>query len=145
MNWGYKILTVIILFVVAMISMVFIAMKQSNDLIEENYYEKELAYQSQIEAGRRLDKLQTGMLLQNTAGNIILNLPAGSYEQGVTGSIEFLRKDDATKDVHLKLQPDTGGQQLIEKKLFDTGSYQVRIKWQHNATDYYQQEDLMIQ
>lgn len=144
MNWGYKILTVIILFIVAMMSMVFIAMKQSNDLIEENYYNKELAYQSQIDAGRRLDKLHSGKLLQNTAESITLSLPANSYEQGVTGTIEFLRKEDATKDVNMKLQPDANGKQLIEKKFFTTGSYLVRIKWQHNASEYFQQEDLMI-
>lgn len=144
MNWGYKILTVIILFIVVMLTMVFIAMKQDNDLIEDNYYEKELAYQSQIDAGRRLDWLHSGKLLHPTANNILLQLPTGSYENGVNGSIEFLRIDDAAKDIRIKLEPDNDGKQIISRESFSTGTYQVRIKWKHASEEFYQQEDMLL-
>lgn len=144
MNWGYKILIVIIIFLAAMLTMVFIAMKQDNDLIEENYYEKELGYQSQINAGRRLDLIYKGNLLHPASHNILLQLPTGSYENGVSGSIEFLRIDDAAKDIRIKLQPGTDGKQVMANESFSPGTYQVRIKWIHASEEYYQQEDMIL-
>ena len=48
MNWGYKILFVIILFVVGMVGMVIVAFKQSNEMLDTNYYERELQYPKQF-------------------------------------------------------------------------------------------------
>ena len=47
-NWGHGILIAIILFLAGIGAMVFISMKQNNsiELIEDNYYEKELVFQA---------------------------------------------------------------------------------------------------
>ncbi len=144
MNWGYKILIVICLFLVAMIGMLFIAMRQNNDLIEDNYYEKELAFQKQIDAAKRLDSLYTGMLLKVSATKISLQLPIGTFEKTISGTIEFLRKDDAKKDIKFMLQVNEIGSTIFPIQSFSTGSYQVRIRWENDALSYYQQEDLMM-
>ncbi len=144
MNWGYKILTAICIFLVAMIGMVFIAMRQDNDLIEENYYEKELAFQAQIDAAKRLDAVDDGKFLKLSTNNIMLQLPMGTFEQNVSGKIEFLRRDDARKDAKFDLHVNENGSEFFPIQLFSMGSYQVRISWENDALLYFQQEDLMI-
>ncbi len=54
MNWGHKITIVIVVFLVAMVSMVIVAYRQTNDMIDENYYTKELEYQKAGEDERSL-------------------------------------------------------------------------------------------
>ena len=45
MNWGHKILIVYATFIIAMLGMVYVASKQTNEMQDENYYVKELKYQ----------------------------------------------------------------------------------------------------
>ena len=45
MNWGNKITLVFIGFVILVITMVIFSMKQEFHMVEENYYEEEIAYQ----------------------------------------------------------------------------------------------------
>jgi hypothetical protein len=52
MNWGHKIAIVIAAFVIGMLSMVYFASQQTNEMIDDNYYQKELAYQDIINAKR---------------------------------------------------------------------------------------------
>ena len=48
MNWGKGITLVIILFIITMLGMVYVASKQTNEMVEANYYDKELKYQNLI-------------------------------------------------------------------------------------------------
>jgi hypothetical protein len=144
MNWGYKILLTIIAFIIITLAMVFVAMKQQNDLIEENYYEKELAYQSLIDASRNLDKLQQADLLFIDKNIIKLKLPVGSFENLTEGSIEILRRDDASKDVILALTPDSSGNQSIPIKFFAKGGYTARIRWSNNGQLFYEEQNIFI-
>ena len=69
MNWGYKILFVIILFVVGMVGMVIVAFKQSNEMLDTNYYERELQYQQLIDASARLNQItKAEILVENENG-----------------------------------------------------------------------------
>ena len=54
MSWGYRVLIILGIFLVGMISMVIVATKQTNEMIDSDYYEKELAYQQVIDARKRL-------------------------------------------------------------------------------------------
>lgn len=144
MNWGYKILITICIFIVAMIGMVVIAMRQDNDLIDDNYYEKELAFQTQIDAGKRLDTVYNGMLLKVLSNQVTLQLPVGIFEKIKSGKIEFLKRDDAKKDIAFDLLVNEKGSTVFPIQSFSRGSYQVRISWENDALWYFQQEVLII-
>ena len=45
MNWGYKILTVYIIFIAGILFLVFKSSNQNQDLVTKDYYEQELKYQ----------------------------------------------------------------------------------------------------
>ena len=57
MNWGYKLIVVIAVFLIAMLAMVGVAYKQSNEMVESNYYDKEINYQSLINAASNFLKM----------------------------------------------------------------------------------------
>ena len=85
MNWGYKILIVIIAFIVAMMSMVFVAFRQTNDMLDENYYEKEMNYQSLINAAQNLNVVTDSTLINQNDSFVIVNIPKiliSNFEQG---------------------------------------------------------------
>jgi hypothetical protein len=62
MSWGYKILIVYILFIGMILGMVYVASRQTNEMQDDNYYAKELVYQSVIDGKNNLNALTEKLL-----------------------------------------------------------------------------------
>jgi hypothetical protein len=144
MNWGYKITLVIVLFLAGMAFMVSIAMKQKNEMVDDQYYVKELHHQEQIDAATNLNAVSEKLRIKDSAGFIQLSLPPSLLACNMTGEIEFLRPSDQTKDRVLPLQLDSLGLQLIPKTNFIKGLYRVRIAWESEAKPYFSEQTLFI-
>ena len=56
-NWGYKILIVYLAFAGGILYMVYLTTLQNRDLVSENYYEEELAYQKVIDKSAKTAQL----------------------------------------------------------------------------------------
>lgn len=145
MNWGHKITLVIVVFIISMLAMVFVAFKQTNEMMDTNYYEKELKYQSLIDAAHNLNAVSNEALLTQTGEGLRLSIPpalAGNFENG---SIEFLRNNDEKKDITLSFKPDAQGLFLIPPSRVSPGSYKVRIKWDSDKKAYYREQNIVIE
>lgn len=146
MNWGYKILLVIIAFIVGMLSMVYIASKQTNEMIDKDYYEKELKYQNLINAAQNLNNLNVKkdsiLFVENKM--LKLKLPTNTFENFKSGNLELLRLDDIKKDKNIELNPINGNQDISMNELF-TGNYKIRLFWENASTQYYIEKTLFIQ
>lgn len=144
MNWGYKILIGFSTFVVGMLCMVGVAMKQSNEMIDENYYEKELKYQDKIDASKNLSAVAEKLSITNSDDAIVLQLPLATIGSNTTGTIECIRAAAQNKDVKIRLQVDATGRQVLPKTLFVNGVYQLRLDWVTNGTPYFHQQVLTV-
>lgn len=144
MNWGYKITIVIILFLAGMFYMVYVAMQQTNDTLDDRYYEREKKYQELIDAQNRLNAVTNERLISQNDTQIIIRIPP-SVSQGLkNGSISWLRYDDKKKDKEWKLSPDSNGIQWMDKSQLDKGMYKVRIRWEHNNQLYFNETDFFV-
>lgn len=144
MNWGYKILVVIIVFVVGMMTMVYISMQQTNDMLDENYYVQEKKYQSLIDAQAALKKIQTTPLLEQDEQVVKIQMPASSYENAKDASIQFLKPDNQKLDVEMAFEPNDSGQYSISKSQLVKGVYKVRVKWSNEGTLYYSDDNFYV-
>lgn len=144
MNWGYKILVVMLLFIAGMGTMVSIAMKQKNEMIDEHYYVKELQHQGQIDAENNLNSLNEQLSITDEGDAIKLIVPSASNGSISEGSVNFLRSSDQSKDRHFVLKPNSLGVQRIPKSNFVKGQYKVRISWKNNATPYYYEQSVFV-
>ena len=144
MNWGHKILLVIIAFVLIMFGMVYIAFQQNNELIDNNYYEKEVKYQLLIDASRRLNDESNQKIFTQNESIISIKLPINLVQKFNNGKIEFLKNDDQSKDIRISFMPDSLGAFNIEKSKFGKGSYTARVEWYNDKTMYYRTEKLIL-
>lgn len=144
MNWGNKILIGFGTFVIGICTMVYIAMKQTNEMVDDNYYEKELQYQGKIDASKNLSALAEKLMVIDSAEFIKIKFPAASINNNPVGHIECLRSSEQKKDVNVKLDIDATGVQLLPKSKFINGIYQLRIDWINNGTNYFHQQVLTI-
>jgi hypothetical protein len=145
MNWGYKITLVIILFIVAMVSMVAIAFKQTNDMVDTNYYDKEINYQSLIDAANNLNKVCNDTLLRQDINHVTLQIPRPLLSGFGKGRLEFLKTDDKAKDRIIPFTPDSNGLFVIDKTENFTGIYKARIQWNSESKMYYREQDILLQ
>ena len=145
MNWGHKITIVIIVFLVGMLGMVFIALRQNNEMIDDEYYKKELAYQQVIDAKKNLLKISENNIVNQNAREVIFILPVGTFEKFEEGHIELLRPDNQLKDVHMTMQFVGRDKYVIPKTDLLSGAYKARISWKNNGTPYYKEETVYVQ
>lgn len=140
MNWGYKILTVILVFITAMATMVTIAMRQKNELMEDQYYVRELKHQNIIDAGKNLASLPGKVMLSITADAVRVQLPWNAIQAITESSVVFIRLSDQSKDLSFPLAPDTNGVQDLPVRYFSKGFYKVRFSWSSNNIPYYSEQ-----
>ena len=145
MNWGHKLTVVIGIFILAMLSMVYLAFQQTNDMVDTNYYDKELKYQLKIDAAQNLNAASTEVLVTQFEKNVKILLPKNLTKNFANGKLEFLKSDDKKRDLNLSFQPDTAGQFIIDGKRFVRGLYKVRVQWESEDKSYYREQDLMLE
>src|SRR5690348_4914408 len=104
LNWGHGILGVILLFIACMSGMVYLASKQTNEMVDDHYYQKELAFQGVIDAGKNLQQLSAKSIVKQVEDKIVIQFPIGSYENLESGSIELLRNASSQKDMLYKIE-----------------------------------------
>lgn len=145
MNWGHKILIVILLFLAGMLGMVFYASQQDNEMIDDHYYQKELEYQSVIDAKTNLLRISDHKIVQQDLDEVKIILPVGTFEKLEKGTIELLRTNDQSRDVVLPIEPTGFSHHLIEKSSLIRGMYKARIRWVNDGIPYYAEETLFVQ
>lgn len=145
MNWGHKITIVISVFIISMLGMVYVASKQTNEMMDEKYYEKELAYQGVIDAKNNLASYTNSSIVSQNDSTIALSIPLQAVENYSNGTIDFLRIENKAKDIHLVLKTDSKGVQIINKKYFMKGWYKMRVRWQANGKEFFSEENFNVQ
>ncbi|HTR32203.1 MAG TPA: FixH family protein [Puia sp.] len=143
MSWGNKILLVFILFAGMISYMVYRCMKLPVDLVSDQYYKDELAYQQVIDGMKRANAL-SGRVAWMPAGNgsLTLTMPAGMQGKGLRGNIVFYCASDAARDRTMALALDDRGQQTIPPGAVLPGHYQIKVGWVAGNLNYYSEQDL---
>lgn len=143
MSWGYKVSIITFCFVCFMTCMVIAAFRQSFDLVTDDYYGKELKFQSQIDKQVNQEQLKGSIELKQDNESLHLIFPAEFSGLSITGDLLLFRPSDASKDVTLNLK--TNGEPLhLSKKKLSSGLYQVQVDYNVAEKSYYFEKDVMI-
>ncbi len=145
MNWGKKIAIVYLSFVGFMGFLVWKCLQQDDiHLVSQDYYQKELAYQDNIDQMNNTNQLSTQLEFDYLPENQIVKLTFPKESIGATGKINFYRPADARKDFALNLGiADTESQSIPVAKL-DRGLWVVKVSWNKDGKDYYKEEKMTL-
>lgn len=138
MNWGNKITLVFIGFVILIVSMVIFSMKQEFHMVEENYYEEEIAYQGKMEEirnGRDWEGIVSVNQVDNTLALIF------EEAEKVKGEIQFYRPADADLDFFVPISEEVN----IPIEKFKAGNWKVSFIWEAEGKKYFKEEQIFIQ
>ena len=134
-SWGTGIVIAIALFIGFIMTMVI---KMSTDpradheMVTDNYYAKELAYQEVIDAKKNASEVEVHY--ETTEAGLLLIL-THTPETLKDVMVELYRADNQKLDIRLPLE-QTGNQILVEKRLLVPGKYNLSIEYSHEGERY---------
>ncbi|MCB0508135.1 MAG: FixH family protein [Chitinophagales bacterium] len=144
MNWGHKLLIGFLAFVFMIIGMVYVAMQQNIEMQDDNYYSKELAYQTVIDGKNNLKAMHDEVQINVNDTFVEISIPEAAATSVENGKIRFLRPSDATKDVLLPLELDEQNTQKIPIQKFIKGTYSLQLSWTSKNLPYYFERSVYI-
>lgn len=145
MNWGNKLLISFAVFASMMSYLVYRAMNVNFELVEKEYYKKELRYQQVIDASNNSKLLSAAPVFEQTDKGLYLTLPQELKNKTITGDIWFYCAYDSKNDKKLPLQVNADGIQFFEKGSLAPAHYTVKINFESAGDRYYSEKNISIQ
>lgn len=134
LNWGHYIAIALGCFMIFILSLLFSAGDSGHAMVTEDYYEKELTFQNEIDAEKRGNALAEKPELVSQANGMILSFPEDIKD--VKGEIYFMRNNDETQDIRLPLKLDGKNKMLIPSVKLNDGEYDLFLKWEKDNQEY---------
>lgn len=137
-KWGVGVFSLYGSFVFFILILVMFVSIQKFDFVEDNYYQKELVYQEQIDRIARTNNLEGKISVEFLANleKIQINFPVAISNE-ITGTIKFFRPSNSNLDFELPIQLDSLMTQEVDAEKVVRGYWQIKINWSSDSIDYY--------
>lgn len=141
MNWGHGLTILFVSFVLFMVSLVVICMRQDNiHLVTQNYYEEEIKYQQQIDKMANAEGLGREIFSYHTQDRTVdLNLPVGAM-----GTLHLFRPSDARLDQKFQVEMRPGNSLSFDLGHLQQGYWKMMLTWKEGDKEYYLEEKITI-
>lgn len=139
MNWGTRIAIFYGSFVVFMLGLVVFAFQQDFDLVSDDYYEQEIAYQGRIDQMNNAQEDGQKVTIKKAGENYQLTFS----EMAEDVKIHFFRPSDDTQDFKLEEAVIESLMSVSADRLIK-GKYLVKVEWKANGKTYFQEQDLFV-
>ncbi len=143
-NWGTGIFISIVIFMIITVILTIIFMNQRVDLVTNNYYEKTLTYQKQIDTYKRTAELKQRVSFNYADNKINISFPDSYLQQINDGKLYFYRPSDSRKDFTIPIQLDKRGSQTFNMTKIDKGYWKVEIQWTMDNQNYLMEKSVLI-
>jgi hypothetical protein len=139
LNWGHKLALAYIGFVAFMVGLVVLAFQQKFDLVAEDYYDQEIAYQNRI---NQMDKAREKSYVVAFAQNgdqMAVTFPTVASAV----KLHFFRPSDEKLD--LKQEAARVDSVLtFPMNTLTAGKYLTKVEWQSDGETYYQENTFVV-
>lgn len=145
--WGWGMFALYGGFVLFILGIVFLCTLQDIHLVTPEYYEKELAYQGQIDRINRTSALGTPLAItyDRLDQQIEIEYPGSLDLNTLAGSLTLFRPSNARYDQTFPVQADAFGRQFINSEKLMPGLWKVKIDWQVAGEEYYSEEIVIVE
>lgn len=143
-NWGYKIIFIYSVFVLGILTMVFLSAKENRDLVSENYYAEEIAYQKLIDQSSKTAALSAPVELMESAGQLIIQLPKEFVGLEANGEWTLYYAADKVRDFAGNIHTENS-KYSIAIPIGATGQYLFKMYWKAGDKEYYFEKNIFLQ
>ena len=143
-NWGTGIVLAFIGFI-GFIMYFIITMnindKYDHDLVTEDYYGEELAYQNDIEKLKNAKDLIENISYEKTTEGLKIRFPKNLDFKKITGKMFLYRPSNKQLDFESKISLSNTYLLIPDNRLVD-GRWNIKIDWQYNGISYLYKESM---
>jgi len=144
MNWGKGITIVIAVYCIGILFLVYKTTGVEFELVTEDYYAKELAYQEQIDKMKNVKALGKDVVIDVQNGAVVLSFPIEEAKGAISGELLFFRPSDGNLDRQISLSVDSNGTMIIATIEMQPGIYNLQIEWQVDDIEMYSEETIYL-
>lgn len=144
LNWGHKIALVYGLFMAFMISMLFLSRRYDHELVTEDYYAEELAYQERIDAGKNLAESPFEVEVRQEEGTLSLYFERFPSIEEVKGEVILYKPDNENLDETLPLKFEEGSNRMDIDSKGKYGRYKVKVLFEYEGKSFYKEKELVL-
>jgi hypothetical protein len=142
-NWGWGITALYTGFVILIVTLVIGSSRQRCDLVSNDYYGEEIAFQKVIDGGKNQAALSAPITIQANAKTVTIVFPDEFKNKTLSGNILFYSAVSSDWDHNYKIKSND----LIvniDRKLLHTTKYTIKISCTVDGKSYYQENDISL-
>lgn len=145
-SWPLGITLVFVLFFIFLFGFLVYSRIHKVDLVTRDYYKREIAYQEQIDRVERTKALSESITIKydEISQKITLIFPSQIKPSNISGNILFFRPSDAKQDEVKSIELSEERQQTIDVKHLSKGMWRMKIFWQFDGDEYYEEKIIII-
>ncbi|RRQ49540.1 cytochrome C oxidase Cbb3 [Maribacter algicola] len=144
-NWGTGIVLAFIGFI-GFILFFVVRMSTDNranhDLVTEDYYRQELAYQKEIDAQNNATKDINKLQVRKSPDGLEIIFPEKVNPREIEGTVSLYRPSNKQLDFDLPISLSNNHLLIPDNRLLD-GRWDIKIHWNYNGTDYLHKENII--
>lgn len=144
LNWGTGIAIALIVFVGILTTLAVYFMNQKVELVTNNYYDKELVYQNDIDRMNESVNLKEPVTVSLDEKNVMVIFPKEVLPEGVSGEILFYKPSDSNKDFKINFDLKNDSLVAVGINKFTKGLWRAKITWHTPKSNYYNEEIIHI-
>jgi hypothetical protein len=142
-SWGHKILFTYLTFVVGMMCMVYQTTQQNRDLVSDNYYADELAFQKIIDESANTAALSEAVAVEKMKDQLKIILPQELNGVKSSGTWTLYFAADRKKDAHGKFETVLGNTSIVIPGNTH-GLYTLILQWKTAGKPYYFEQNIFL-
>lgn len=146
-TWGHAAIAIPVTIVVVFTTVLIRSMadEHKTELVTDDYYAKEIAFQEQIDQSKNAAGLNSELSWASNRDYFTLQLSGDFVPENVHGSVLVFRPSDSKLDFTVDLKLDSNARQNFSFDKFKKGKYQVQVNWVVDGTDCYLEKNIFIQ
>ena len=141
-HWGHGIAVFFSVFVIFMLTLLYLSRQERIDLVTDEYYAEEIKYEDRLNQIRNAN--EAGLELFTTKNTEFLELELRGLGAEVKGTVFFYRPSDASLDLSIDLELDSNSMMKVPLQRFAKGMYSLQVEIEANGKSYFLQKNLSI-
>ena len=144
-SWGTAIAIFYTCFVIAMVSMVVKSTHNKAQMVQDNYYDKDLNYEAFRLKRENASNMKKPVEIDYAISERKINIQFPEEMLAANGKVDLFRPSNASMDISLPIQLSEDGKMSIpiDAKI-SNGLWRVQIEWQNKGTSYYKETVITI-
>lgn len=143
MSWGKGVALLYSGFVVFMVGLVYLCVKQKDIfLVSPDYYKQELAYQDKIDQSQNVVDLSSEVVIDYTETGLAIEFPAECKES--SGEVSLYRPSNADMDVSIPFKLSLNNTLNVSTNELEKGLWVLKLSWSKDDKKYYLEEKITI-